>query len=74
MPRGFDRAHNTVLLGIWWNMFIKFSKQIGNTFAKTINGYKGEFKTWDGFESEMELFPQVATDLRGELRILSSKM
>ena len=24
--------------------------------------------------SEMELFPQVATDFRGELRILSSKM
>ena len=43
--RGFDRAHNTVLLAIWWNMFIKFSKQIGNTFAKTINAYKGEFKT-----------------------------
>ena len=24
--------------------------------------------------SEMELFPQVATDLRGEFRLLSSKM
>ena len=36
--------HNVVLLDIWWNMSIKFSKQIANTFAKIINGYKGEFK------------------------------
>ena len=26
-------------------MLIKFSKQIGNSFAKIINGYKGEVKT-----------------------------
>ena len=25
-------------------MLIKFSEQIANTFAKIINGYKGEFK------------------------------
>ena len=37
-------VHNTVLLDIWWNMLIKFSKQITNTFAKIIHGYKGEFK------------------------------
>ena len=39
-----ETAHNTVML-------IKFSKQIANSFAKIINGYKGEFKTlsniWD---------------------------
>ena len=33
-------------------MLIKFSEQIANTFAKKINGYKGELKTltnvWDG--------------------------
>ena len=28
---------NTVLLDIWWNMFIKFSIQIGNSLAKIIN-------------------------------------
>ena len=27
-------VRNTVLLDIWWNMLIKFSKQIANTFAK----------------------------------------
>ena len=31
-------VHNTVML-------IKFSKQIANSFAKIINGCKGEFKT-----------------------------
>ena len=44
--------YNTVLLDIYWNMLIKFGKQIANTFAKIINRYKGEFKTlsniWDG--------------------------
>ena len=33
-------------------MLIKFGKQIANSFAKIINGFKGEFKTqsniWDG--------------------------
>ena len=38
-------VHNTVLLHMWWNTLIKFSKQIANTFAKIISGYKGEFKT-----------------------------
>ena len=37
-------VHNTVLLDIWWNMLIEFSKQITNTFAEIIHGYKGEFK------------------------------
>ena len=41
---GLDRA-NTVLLDIWWNMLIKFSKQIANPYAKIISGYKGTFKT-----------------------------
>ena len=27
-------------------MLIKFSEQIANTFAKIINGYKGEFKNF----------------------------
>ena len=30
-------VHSTVLLNIWWNMLVKFSKQIGNRFAKIIN-------------------------------------
>ena len=32
--RGFLSVHNTVLLDIWWNILIKFNKQIANTFAK----------------------------------------
>ena len=40
------------MLDILWNILIKFSKQIANTFAKIINGCKGEFKIlsniWDG--------------------------
>ena len=32
--------HNT---DMWWNMLIKFSKQIGSSFAKKIN--KGKFET-----------------------------
>ena len=40
-----ETVDNTVML-------IKFSKQIANSFAKIINGYKGESKTlsniWDG--------------------------
>ena len=31
-------------------MLIKFSKQIANSFAKTINGYKGEFKIYQTSE------------------------
>ena len=42
--RGFDCAH-IVLLDIWLNILIKVRKQIANTFAKIINGYKGELKT-----------------------------
>ena len=44
--RGFERAqYCIVLLDIWWNMLIKFSKQITNSFAKINNGYKGKYKT-----------------------------
>ena len=33
-------VNDTVVLpDIQWNVFIKFSKQIATTFAKTINGY-----------------------------------
>ena len=32
--------HNT---DMWWNMLIKFSKQIGSSFVKKIN--KGKFET-----------------------------
>ena len=40
---GFDHAqYSAVLLDIWWDMLIKFSKQIANSFAKINNGYKGE--------------------------------
>ena len=67
--RGFDRD-NTVLLDIWSNMLIKFSKQIASTFAKIINGYKGEFKTlsniWD------VAFSASCNGFIGELRILPS--
>ena len=27
-------VYNSVLLDLWWNMLIKFSKHIANTFAK----------------------------------------
>ena len=36
---------NIVLLAKQWNMLIKFSKQIANTFVKIVNGNKGQFKT-----------------------------
>ena len=42
--RGFDRAQY-ILLDMWWNMLIKFSKQTANTIAKITNGYKRELKT-----------------------------
>ena len=44
-----ETVRNTVML-------IKFSKQIANSLAKIINGFKDEFKTLS--TSEMELFPQ----------------
>ena len=50
--------HNTVFLDIWWNMLIKFSKEIGHSFAEII-------KT-----TEMDLFPQIVTGFRDELRVL----
>ena len=44
-----ETVHNIVIL-------IKFSKQIANSIAKIISGYKGEFKTCQ--TSEMEHFPR----------------
>ena len=52
---------------IWWNMLIKFSNQIGNSFAKIINT---KINSKPCQTAEMELFPQVVTGFRGELRIL----
>ena len=57
-------VHNT---DIWWNMLIKFSKQIGNSFAKIINT-KVSSKPCQ--IAEMELFPLVVTGFRGKRRIL----
>ena len=48
--------HNTVLLDIWWNMLIKFSKQIDSSFVKMINT-KVSSKPCQ--TSEMELFPKI---------------
>ena len=44
--------HNTVLPDIWWNMLIKFSKQIGNSFAKIVNAKMSSIPCQT---SEMEL-------------------
>ena len=60
-------VHNAVLLNIWWNMLIKFSRQIDNRFVKTINT-KVSSKLCQ--TSEMELFPQVVSTFRGKLRTL----
>ena len=60
-------VHNAVLLNIWWNMLIKFSKQIDNSFVKIINT-KVSSKLCQ--TSEMELFPQVVSTFRGKLRTL----
>ena len=60
----FDRAQYCIP---WyrWNMIIKFSEQIANSFAKIINGYKDEFKIlpniWDR---------AFVARFRGGLRIL----
>ena len=56
--------HNT---DIWWNMLIKVSKQLGNTFAKIINT-KVNSKPCQ--TAEIQLFLQVVTGFRGELRTL----
>ena len=61
--RGFDNAQ----YDIWWNMLIKFSKQTGNIFTKIINTKVNSKPCQTG---EMELFPEVVTNFRGELRIL----
>ena len=50
-------------------MLIKFSKQIGHSFAKKINT-KVSSKPCQ--TSEMELFLQVVTGFRDKLRILSN--
>ena len=52
---------------LWRNILIKFSKQIENSFAKIINT-KVNSKPCQ--TAVMELFPQVVTGFRGELRIL----
>ena len=57
-------VHNTE---IWWNMLIKSSKQIGNSFAKIINT---KLNSKPCQTAEMELFPQVVIYFRGELRTL----
>ena len=54
--------------GIWWNMLIKFSKQVGNSFPKIIHT-KVNSKPCQA--AEMDLFPQVVTGFRDELRILA---
>ena len=48
-------------------MLLKFSKQIGNSFAKIINTKVSSKRCQT---SEMELSPQVVTGFRGKLRIL----
>ena len=55
--------HNT---DIWWKMLIKFSKQVGNSFAKIINTNMNSKLCQT---AEVELFPQVVTGFRSELRI-----
>ena len=57
-------VHNT---NICWNMLIKFSKQIGNNFAKIFNT-KVHSKLCQ--TADMELFLLVVTGFRGQLRIL----
>ena len=52
---------------IYLDFFIKFSKQIGNSSAKIINT---KVNSKPSQASEMELFPQVVTSFRGELKIL----
>ena len=62
---GFDHAqYSTVLLDIWWDMLIKFSKQIANSFAKIRNGYKGEQKACKTSEMKPSwMFGKVLTML-----------
>ena len=57
-------VHNT---DIRLDMLIKFSKHIGNSFAKIINT-KVNSKPCQ--IAEMELFPQVVTGFKGKLKIL----
>ena len=57
--RGFD-----INVAIWWNTFFKFSKEIGNSFAKINNA---KVNSTPCQTSETDLFPQVATGFRGKL-------
>ena len=60
-------------LMIWWNKLTKFSKQIGNSLTKIINS-KVNSRPCQIFE--MQLFPQVVTGFKGDIRIFchTSKM
>ena len=49
------------IIDIWWDMLIKFSKQIGNSFMKIINT-KVNSKPCQ--TAEMGLFLQVVTGFR----------
>ena len=49
-------VHNNILLEIWWNMLIKFIRQIGKSPVKMINR---KMNSRPCQTSEMELFPQV---------------
>ena len=52
---------------IWWNMLIKCSTQIGNSFAKIINA---KLNSRPYQTVEMQLFPHIVTGFRGRLRFL----
>ena len=68
--RGFDRTDMVeymVEYGTYGAMLIEISKQIGYSFAKIINTMVNSKPCQT---VEMELFSQVVTGFRGELRIL----
>ena len=68
---GFYCAHSTALLDICWNILIKFSKQLGSSFAKIINT-KVRLKPCQ--TSEMEFFAQVVAAFRDELKNLAKHL
>ena len=55
-------VHITVLLDIWWNMLIKFSKQIGTSLTKIINT-RVNSRPWQ--TSEMKLLSRSFLGLQG---------
>ena len=79
-------VHNTVLLDIWWNMLIKFSKQTAKTFVKVIIGYQVNQKSvkhlrWSFFRKflldseswqtfKMELLAKPKTKSKTKIRSL----